>query len=369
MRRLQIGIDGSPLSIPFHCGTRNYSENLLKALAEIDKYNIYFIFCSKAVTIPKQKNFILVKTPALLPILRRQFLLSYFAGKLSLDLFHYLNPYGDVFFNHPVIVTMVHDTRLAKTYPWFSRFFFNRLICEITRYMVFSRTRAFITPTNVVKRELLTFKNKINVSQLVKVVPEGVDKKFFPKKTVSKNGSYLLCLGDFSLRKNVHNILLAYLKLPSALKARFSLKIVSSSKLSTKTSRQLISRLGLQNRVSVCTNVSDKKLIELYRGAYCFLFPSLYEGFGLPILEAMAAGCPVITSNYGAMKEVAGNAAIFVNPRSPISISNAIVRIASKPDLLEDFVRRGIKRSSRFSWRSTAANTLKFYKQTIASNI
>ena len=110
-------------------------------------------------------------------------------------------------------------------------------------------------------------------------------------------------------------------------------------------------------------NVTQERLIKLYNEASCFLYPSLYEGFGIPILEAFACGCPVITSNYGAMKETAGDAALLVDPKDPKKIMSSMKRITESNKLRNKLIVRGIKRVKEFSWKKTAGETLKAYEK------
>ena len=101
----------------------------------------------------------------------------------------------------------------------------------------------------------------------------------------------------------------------------------------------------------------------LYSGAVCLLFPSLYEGFGLPILEAMACGCPVITSNLGSMAEVAGDAAILVDPNSPVAIADGIKSLLDDSALRDAMTAKGHARVKQFSWRTAAEQTLTVYRE------
>lgn len=112
------------------------------------------------------------------------------------------------------------------------------------------------------------------------------------------------------------------------------------------------------NRIIELGFVPDEDLAALYRGAVALVFPSLYEGFGIPLLEAMCSGCPVITTNWGAMKEVVNGAALLVDSRDPKAIANAVESLLDSPELRADLVRRGKERARDFSWNRTARETL-----------
>jgi glycosyltransferase involved in cell wall biosynthesis len=113
----------------------------------------------------------------------------------------------------------------------------------------------------------------------------------------------------------------------------------------------------VQDRVADLGDVDDAELRRLYGGAEALVFPSLYEGFGLPILEAMACGTPVITSNQGAMAEVAGDSGLLVNPGDPGEIAAAVLRLAREPGLRACLAGRGLNRAGRFTWKATRSRT------------
>ena len=365
---MKIGIDGVPLTIPFPCGTKHYAQELINSLAKIDKKNEYVIFVSERVLIPKQKNFRLIKIPSVTPILKRQLFLSAAAKKEKLDLFHYLEPYGAVFFQHPRIITTVHDVNLSPTYPVLSRHFFNRIYCEITRRGVFKNTKVFIAVSNFTKRELKRYLGRRNNRDIF-VVNNGISNNFRVKKVPKGNVNYFLTMGDFTPRKNILKVLEAYSLLPLPFKNEYKLKIVANEKSVRDKFLTSTKSLGIQTYSEVFQAVSEEKLIDLYGGAAAFLYPSLYEGFGLPILEAMSCGCPVITSNMGATKETAGGAAYLVSPKNPGGITNAMRKIISNPRLKNTLVASGLKRAKDFSWEETARKTLEIYQNTFSGNV
>jgi glycosyltransferase involved in cell wall biosynthesis len=114
--------------------------------------------------------------------------------------------------------------------------------------------------------------------------------------------------------------------------------------------------------VRILADVSDDDLVELYNRAFIFAYPSLYEGFGLPVLEAMACGTPVVTSNTSSLPEVAGNAALFADPRDPQSMAQQLKKLLSDRSLRETMRARGIEHARQFSWRRCAESTLAVYE-------
>jgi glycosyltransferase involved in cell wall biosynthesis len=115
--------------------------------------------------------------------------------------------------------------------------------------------------------------------------------------------------------------------------------------------------------------VPDRELAALYQSAVALVFPSVYEGFGIPLVEAMRAGCPVVSTNWGAMKEICGNAALLVDVHQPEEIANAIVRILEEPGLREDLIRRGRARAARATWNETARLTIDVFDEVTRGKI
>ena len=114
--------------------------------------------------------------------------------------------------------------------------------------------------------------------------------------------------------------------------------------------KELCCSLGIEDSVLFINSVSDEDLVALFNGCYCFVFPSLYEGFGLPIIEAMNCGAPVLTSNLSACPEVAGDAAILVDPNNPDEISDGLNQICGNTSLRKSLIERGRERAKMFSW-------------------
>ena len=201
----------------------------------------------------------------------------------------------------------------------------------------------------------------------VSVVPNGIDRRFSPhsRELVAQarqdigipEGRYLLYLGSLEPRKNISRLLQAWARVHGRLSEDTWLVVAGA-----KGRSQVFAEAGVQEipqRVHLAGYVSDERLPALYSGALAVVYPSLYEGFGLPPLEAMACGAPVITSNTTSLPEVTGDAAILVNPLDAEEIGEAIVRVAGDVGLRSDLSRRGLARASAYSWDMSAAMTLR----------
>jgi glycosyltransferase involved in cell wall biosynthesis len=173
---------------------------------------------------------------------------------------------------------------------------------------------------------------------------------------------YIMALGSADPRKNIRTLLDAYSRLPAALRARYPLVIVWTHSLLMEDAKAQVSRLGLCSRVRFVCRVSDGDLAVLYNQATLFVFPSRQEGFGLPLLEAMASGTPVVAGDNSSIPEVAGNAALLVDACDPNALSQAIARVLSDPALRADLAHRGVVRARSFSWERCARETIAAYR-------
>jgi glycosyltransferase involved in cell wall biosynthesis len=168
-------------------------------------------------------------------------------------------------------------------------------------------------------------------------------KAFHPSALGIRKNGYFLHISNDEPRKNIDRLCAAYFQLPNQDRPQLLLKLPASS--------SRISHGGIE---VIRNRLSDTALLELYQDALAFVFPSLYEGFGLPILEAMASGCPVITANNNACAEVAGKAALTVAPHSIIAIRDAMQRVMDDNRQREQMMEAGLRRAKEFSWAASA---------------
>ena len=174
---------------------------------------------------------------------------------------------------------------------------------------------------------------------------------------------YLLFVGTIDPRKNLVLVLRAL----AILEKPVPLVIAGWKGWGYHELREFVLKLKLQERLRILNYVPDEDLVALYTGARAFLYPSLYEGFGLPILEAMACGCPVICARTSSLPEVAGEAAILVDPFSPKELAEAIEQVITREDIRKALIARGFDRVRLFSWEKTARKTLEVFEQVIDS--
>ncbi len=224
---------------------------------------------------------------------------------------------------------------------------------------------AYIVGTEWLKRELATW---LGTDKNIFVVPFGVDRAFYGESTVArergrhdwripKDAFVVLHVGSTVDRKNVPLVIQTLARLRQQTDA-YLLQVGGRF---TAEQEQLIDRLELRNVVRSVASADETALRRAYRAADVLLFPSLYEGFGFPVLEAFASGLPVVTSGAGALKEVAAGAAVVVEGRDPGDYVHALERL-DDPDEREELVEKGWARARQFTWQKTATLTAEVYK-------
>ena len=173
---------------------------------------------------------------------------------------------------------------------------------------------------------------------------------------------YVLFVGTLEPRKNLERLLEAFSRARQAGRRE---KLVLAGQLGWKYRGLLgrIERSGLASAVRLLGYVPDEDLPAIYNLASVVAFPSLYEGFGLPILEGMACGVPVLTSDRASMVELAGDAALLVDPTDVTALEGGLVRLLDDPELRRELARRGRGRAARFSWARAAAETVRLYER------
>jgi len=239
----------------------------------------------------------------------------------------------------PLVVT-VHDLavlRHPETFNLWTRQYSRLCVSRVAR-----AARLVIAVSEHTKRDVVEL---LGVPEdKVRFVPNGVGEPFAPDGP-AEDGDYVLAVGTIEPRKNLTRLA------DGTRRLGVELRVVGASGWGHVELGAGVRRLG---------RVSDDELARLYRGARCLAYPSLYEGFGIPILEAMASGTPVVTSRGGATEEVAGQAAVLVDPLDPAAIAAGIEEADARRD---ELVRAGLERAGEFSWAETARRTIDVYRE------
>lgn len=178
-----------------------------------------------------------------------------------------------------------------------------------------------------------------------------------------KSGSFLLSVGTIEPRKNLIGLFRAYALMPPAILEKYPLVLVGAKGWQTGEIFTAFKALKLSGKVKFLGFVPDMVLAKLYQEAKAFIYPSLYEGFGFPVLEALSFSTPVITSNLSSLPEVAGKAAILVDPENPNLLSSSIMRLLEHQNEREKFIQLAKEQAQKFSWEKAARETLKVFEE------
>ena len=187
--------------------------------------------------------------------------------------------------------------------------------------------------------------------RVVEVTRESLNRLGLPDR-------YILYVGGYNKRKNIPLLLNAYSAL--GMKRENAKLVLAGAAGNNEVVSQVVS-LGLQNDVVLLGHIAEDDLSLLYSGAIFFIYPSLYEGFGLPVLEAMTCGAPVLSSNSGSLVEVSGDAALYFSPSDEDELTRLMERVLEDRTLCDDMRNRGMKRAGKYSWQRCALETLTVY--------
>jgi glycosyltransferase involved in cell wall biosynthesis len=367
-------------------GTEIYLRRLLAALASIDRENEYFVFTNRETTdedfpsarmlthggsteprpsgsgqadsllVPVQANFHArpqAVRASFRParILWEQIVLPFRAARLDV----LLNP-G---FTSPVLapcpcVTVFHDLQHAhhpEYFRWFDLPFWKLLLWASAH-----RARRLIAVSQATRTDLVRVYGL--PADRIDVVLHGVEPEFFALDR-TRMEPFVLCVSTLHPHKNLDRLIRAYARR----KRSWRLVIAGMRGFFADTLDALIKELGVRDSVRLTGWIPREELLQLYGRALAFVYPSTFEGFGMPVLEAMAHQVPVITSNVSALPEVAGDAALLVNPADTEALSEALTRLASDESLRQDLIRRGTERAREFTWESAVESTWALYNE------
>ncbi len=361
---------GSPIKIGMNIqaskgrttGLGVYTANLTRSLAEESQNGFQFQFYDKQIEQDLNTfHRLLWENVELLRLARRD----------RIDILHapaFAPPFSRTF---KVVVT-VHDL-IGMFFPnqlsWPSRFYWGKWLPHCVK-----RASAIIAVSENTKRDLVNYL-KIPEKNIHVIYPSGHE-SFLPtadRKEVSRmkarfriREKYFLFVGTIEPRKNLVRVVEAFARFLKRTKQDLSYQLVVvgiKEYAHGRSFKSLVgqSAAGLED-VIYTGYVSNENLNLLYCGAEAFIFPSLYEGFGIPVLEAMACGVPVLTSNLSSIPEVAGDAALYVDPTAVEKITDGMIELVQDARLRRNLIEKGFERVKRFSWKETARQTLGVYE-------
>ena len=360
-KQLRIGVNALYLIPGEVGGTEIYLRNLLVALAKIDTTNEYLIITNEGTgtdLVPVAPNFRLLRhsvkasfRPA--RILWEQAVLPFTAVRHKLDVM--FNP-G---FTAPLLamcpqVTTIHDLQ-HKRHPEF----FKPMDLVFWRLLVWAairKSKLLLTPSESTRHDILYYFQKDAV-----ITPYGVDQRLFDlaaERTGAQPQPYLLCVSTLHPHKNIELLVRAFVKY-RGVHPEMSLILAGMRGFHTEVIVRVIGELGLRQSVQITGWIPRDELYELYRGAHAFVFPSMFEGFGIPLVEALAAGIPSVCANVEPMISNAAGAALTFDPASVDGLTDCLLRITEDEGLRAELSEAGRVQASQFRWERTATLTLK----------
>jgi glycosyltransferase involved in cell wall biosynthesis len=368
---MRIGIDATALP-PRLFGAGNYIVNLIRTLPQIDPANEYLVFVKpeQAALLGERAHLQIV--PVSLPtrlsrIAWEQTRLPALARRYRLDLLHsphytmpYLLPCASVVTFHDM--TFFLYPQVHKTYK--------RLFFKSTIRLSAKRAKAIIADSESTRQDILGILKL--APEKVTAVPLGVSDVYQPVRSPDAlegvRSRYrlppkiILCVSELQARKNLPTLIRAYGRLVQQ-GLTHSLVIAGRKGWLYEELFQAVQALNLSDRVIFTGYVTEQDLPLLYNSADVFVYPSLYEGFGLPVLEAMACGIPVVTSNVSSMPEITGDAGLLVDPYDVDAMADAIRRAVVDREFHAELECKGLERAKMFSWDRTAKETSAVYER------
>lgn len=354
-------------------GVGTYLNNLLYNLAEIDRENNYYIYYGSwmenySFLQIKNENFKFIKSnTARNKVLRNIYQLIIFpivCLRYKPDIIHIPDTSPLLYKFRPTVST-IHDIS-EYIYPEkYSKIqsVFRKVIVKFQMKI----SDEIFTVSKFSKDNMIEIFNLYD--EKIKVIPNGIDfskfKSTLTNTYISKCGlledQYFLYVGEIEKTKNVGNALVAFSEF---IKEHKNYKFVICGKNGNDTNniKSIIEDKNLNDNVIMTGYVSNHELIELYTNSFAFVFPSLFEGFGLPILEAMAVGTPVLCSNTSSLPEVSGDCAILFDPLNSSEIFNSMNKLYNNKDIRKEIIKKGMKNCEKYSWRDCALATLNEYK-------
>jgi glycosyltransferase involved in cell wall biosynthesis len=268
-------------------------------------------------------------------------------------------------------VVTVHDISFAVRPDFFTRK--DRFLLKALVPWSLRRAARIITDVEYTKRDLVRMYNLS--PEDIEVIPLAADPRYHPMDRVrcrqivaerhGISGPFVLYVGTLQPRKNVATLIRAYGMFRERTGLPHKLVLTGKPKYMYQSVLDALNESRFPDDIVLTGFVTDADLPIYYNAAAVFAFPSLYEGFGLPVLEAMACGTPVISSNVTSLPEVAGDAALLVDPREPEAFCDALVQVLGDEEVANRLSQRGLEQAARFTWERTARETLAVYRDVL----
>jgi len=374
---LHIAIDAHSVGAELG-GNESYASNLIEALAEIDRINLYTLYVTKPAAIERfanrWPNFTVRQTLPHTPLVRIPLTLSRELRRNPVDLLHvqYTAP---PFAPCPVITT-IHDLAFEHLPETFNRRSWMQMRLTVRRT---ARRAAHILTVSEYSRSDISRTYGIPPERIT-VTPEAAPPNFLPvtnetelrriRESYGIQPNYILSLCSIQPRKNLVRLIEAYSRLRGVRREVKLPQLVLAGKrgwLDSETFRAA-EQNALDKDILFTGYVPERDLAGLYSGAVCFVYPSYFEGFGLPVVEAMQCGAPVIAGNRTSLPEVVGEAGLLFDPFDTQALINALTQVIDGSEYRAALRAKGLERAKQFNWRTTAHLTLGAYQRATKRN-
>jgi glycosyltransferase involved in cell wall biosynthesis len=365
---MRVAIDARKLH-DFGVGT--YIRNLLRYLARLDSTTEYVLLCRKSdlgISAQLGPNFRSVLEPAPGYSIREQLHVPWVLMREKPDVYHAPHYVLPLAVPCRSVVT-IHDC-IHLMFPQYLPSRMAHAYAKASMWGAAKRSNRILTVSEASKRDIVRFFN-VQPDKVV-VVYNAIDERFWTRPAEEEiarvreryqlQHRFVLYAGNIKPHKNLVRLIQAFERLRRELD-QITLLIIGDEISKLPALRHAVHKYKLHKQVRFLGFVPDETLAVLYHLASVFVFPSLYEGFGLPPLEAMASGTPVVTSNISSMPEVAGDAALLVDPYQVDSIVDGLRRVLTDAVLADDLRRKGLIRARDFSWERSVARTLALYQE------
>jgi len=363
---MKVGINLLPYGFGSHGGAEVYLRNIISALGKVA--NQHEIVLLKFKDTSNDSKLPAIEIPCcftnnrIMRIIAEQMFLPFTCRKHRIDCL--VSNYVVPILNGISNIVILHDMLLHR-YPE---------VFEPSKLLFWK----LMIPASIRHSKAVVTVSKFSAQEIINFYPEAAGKIFTTvegvRPSLLKNNSseglidkyigekYLLCVATFGRHKNLHLLLKVFSMLPEEM-ANLSLIFVGAARTpeALQYQRELknfIDQVGLAKKIIFVGHVSDKRMAALYRNALACILPSLYEGFGLPVIEAQTLGCPVICSDRASLPEVAGGAALLFDPFSPESLRDRIIKVAKDSEMRQKMILGGFRNASKFSWEKAAFQLL-----------
>ncbi len=366
-----IGVDGNEANVLMKVGVSVYTVNLLSYFRKhADKKTQFKIFLKNKPTedLPLPNNYFNYEVVPGALFWSQIFLPLRLYLKKGIDVFFSPAHYAPRFCPVPTVVT-IHDL----SYIYFPGDFLKKDLYQLRNWTHYSihNAKKIIAVSKTTKKDIVQLYRV--PEEKVKVIYNGYEKRFEKLKIENykliknlklKIKNYILFVGTLQPRKNITVLIQSFAKFKE-LYPEFKLIVAGKKGWLFESIFDLVSELGLNTDIYFTDYITDQQLAFLYKNAFCFVLPSLYEGFGIPLLEAMSFGCPVVSSFTASLPEIGGDACLYFDPKSVEDLVEKLENIKKDSRLRTGLIQKGKKRVKEFSWKKCGAQTLSVIQNSI----